>query len=872
MLGYVRHQRSLVPKGKRIPPSPSPSPPVTVVVTTSPDTSPTELFSEERLRQLMQSMFRDLMPASICTNPSSTAPPAVPDSATKYTEATGGLQSVTPFEAPMMESPGVVLPTTQVDLPPPPPPHHTVSVSVPFVDSSGLSNLGGHIISCVGLPINVSRGTGQLRVANVASVASVFSPGSLLFPFSDSGFASLSASSSRPFALPTPPPLSSSVALSSSSVSALASSSFSSSLPFSPSLPPPPSFPSQLTPLPSSSSFPSSSSASAALLPPPGFPPLPPPPGFAPLSPPLSSSSFPSASAFPSLSSSLPPRCVSFSAGVSPPVLSASSASSSFPPMDFASYQASMLSLSQDYQSLARWYSLSGGSDFRAYLSAFYPHLSSDASRDFSSGSSVFFSALRAVASSVPLPAVSSAPPPLPSVAQASSSQASAPPPLPAPVSAPSGGPVPPFSLPPVSQSGGGLYAVGAPQAPQSVPSSSSSFSAASPVLSVPHLVMPQAPLPASRPQGVSSFHLHASSLPAASLAWPVSSAPGVGSSPGVSLASGVHAVPPLHHPGFPAASALPPACSASLGSTAGLSGFTSTPAGSTFGFAGPAPPTGPPPAFHPLSGHSVPPSAPPLSEFDTGADDAFAPGFGDPNSSGAVAPDPGAPTPSPLSDSARAEVRRMYQYLVDLFPQSAGSSPAPLPPRALFEEFFAAAPSPHQPVFLSWFGRVQSTLSDADARILALLAFGRPESSLLPPRLSQYLVGGGSASGSAAQVNPSLLAMFERPLRPSLHLGLTLREASLLESSSRALSEAQSHAMWLLSGLLGFVRLQGFSPSDSQFFNTLSLRYPSVWPIKPLCLLLSRLLWVSRGVNFISLISLLTFRTLINALCLLLR
>ena len=44
---------------------------------------------------------------SLGTNHISTAPPAVPDSATKYTEATGGLQSDTPFEAPMMESPGV---------------------------------------------------------------------------------------------------------------------------------------------------------------------------------------------------------------------------------------------------------------------------------------------------------------------------------------------------------------------------------------------------------------------------------------------------------------------------------------------------------------------------------------------------------------------------------------------------------------------------------------------------------------------------------------------------------------------------------------------------------------------------------------------
>ena len=70
--------------------------------------------------------------------------------------------------------------------------------------------------------------------------------------------------------------------------------------------------------------------------------------------------------------------------------------------------------------------------------------------------------------------------------------------------------------------------------------------------------------------------------------------------------------------------------------------------------------------------------------------------------------------------------------------------------------------------------------------------------------------------------VNPSLLAMFEHPLRPSLHLGLAVREAEVLEASSRSLSESLSHAMWLLSGLLRFVRLQGFAPSDAALFNTL--------------------------------------------------
>ena len=104
----------------------------------------------------------------------------------------------------------------------------------------------------------------------------------------------------------------------------------------------------------------------------------------------------------------------------------------------------------------------------------------------------------------------------------------------------------------------------------------------------------------------------------------------------------------------------------------------------------------------------------------------------------------------------------------------------------------------------------------------MSLLASGRPESSLLPPRNAQYSVGGEASLGSAAPVNPSLLAMFERPLRPFLHLGLSIREAALLEASSRALSESLSHAMWLLSGFLGFVRLQGFSLSDALLFNTL--------------------------------------------------
>ena len=427
MLGYVKHQRSLVSKGKKPATTTSPSPSVTAVTTAPIGSFPSLSFSEDRIMQLMHSMFQDFSQSgSLSINQPSTAPPAVPDSATKNTEATGGLRSVTPVEAPSAESPGVVLLTIQEDIPPP----HTVSVCVSYVARSGVSNVGGSLSSGVSLTLSVSRGTDHLRVINVApsavvSVASALSPGSLLFPFSDSGFASLSAASfSRPLSLP-PPPLSSSSSFTSSS---MASASFLSSLPPPSSpLPPTPTFPSPLAP-PSFSSG-SSFSASAPLPPPLGFPPLTPS-----VSSPLPSSSLLSASSTPSFASSLPPACASFSAGQAGSLVVSSSSS-----LDFALYQASVLGLSQDYQYLARWYFQSGGSDFRAYLSAFYPHLSSDASCDFASGSSVFFWALHNVASSVPLPPLSLAALPLPSSSTAvTSSQPVAPLPSAPPFSAPS--------------------------------------------------------------------------------------------------------------------------------------------------------------------------------------------------------------------------------------------------------------------------------------------------------------------------------------------------------------------------------------------------------------------------------------------------
>ena len=174
------------------------------------------------------------------------------------------------------------------------------------------------------------------------------------------------------------------------------------------------------------------------------------------------------------------------------------------------------------------------------------------------------------------------------------------------------------------------------------------------------------------------------------------------------------------------------------------------------------------------------------------------------------------------VSDAARSEFHRMLSFIVDLFPQAAGSPSVAPPSRALFEDFFSSAvPSSSSPVFLNWFERVRSALSETDSLLSSFVASGRGD-FLLPSRSPLYAVHGDFALAGAAPVNSSLLALLDRKLKPSHHLGLSIREAAALEGSLRSQSEALSHSMWVLSGLLTFVRLQHFAPEDTVLFNSL--------------------------------------------------
>ena len=56
------------------------------------------------------------------------------------------------------------------------------------------------------------------------------------------------------------------------------------------------------------------------------------------------------------------------------------------------------------------------------------------------------------------------------------------------------------------------------------------------------------------------------------------------------------------------------------------------------------------------------------------------------------------------MPDSYCTAFRRMRSFILDLFSQAAGSPSVPPPPRALFEDFFAPASVPPQPIHLALF------------------------------------------------------------------------------------------------------------------------------------------------------------------------
>ena len=162
-----------------------------------------------------------------------------------------------------------------------------------------------------------------------------------------------------------------------------------------------------------------------------------------------------------------------------------------------------------------------------------------------------------------------------------------------------------------------------------------------------------------------------------------------------------------------------------------------------------------------------------------------------------------------------------MMEFIFDLFPQSRGEQVPSRTNRSFFETLFRQE-DPSTPAFprFNWFDRVHQSLTDADERLVHHIDSGRQDRFLLPRKKNIYAVSGNPSSGEAVPLNESVSDLIPNKTANSRHVSISLIETSALETLFRSQSESLSHAMWILTGLLGYVHQEGFAPRDPALFN----------------------------------------------------
>ena len=170
-----------------------------------------------------------------------------------------------------------------------------------------------------------------------------------------------------------------------------------------------------------------------------------------------------------------------------------------------------------------------------------------------------------------------------------------------------------------------------------------------------------------------------------------------------------------------------------------------------------------------------------------------------------------------------KKDFKKMIEYVVSLFPQAVAQNDPSAPPRAFFESIYNdERPSTPNPV-LKWFDRVMVELSRTDTRVAKYYPKrSRKFEHLIPKKREFVSVHENPSKGTALTVNKSLFPYFVGSVSSRRLVGFNLTETVAMETGFRSHTEDLSHTMWVLTGLIGLLRDEGFTPKDSDFFNKL--------------------------------------------------
>ena len=175
-------------------------------------------------------------------------------------------------------------------------------------------------------------------------------------------------------------------------------------------------------------------------------------------------------------------------------------------------------------------------------------------------------------------------------------------------------------------------------------------------------------------------------------------------------------------------------------------------------------------------------------------------------------------------SQGKPSEYRRMMEFITSMYPQALGDSGQAAKQRSLFETIFSQPPPTTSPTpSFVWFERLLSLFNESDDRLASQVKAGKASTRLLPGRKNIYSVSGNPSSGRSVPLNESLEVLLDRSPSLTRMLGMNIREGMKVESALRNHLEALSHTMWVLSGFVGFLKRDGYNPSDQTLFDAMT-------------------------------------------------
>ena len=174
----------------------------------------------------------------------------------------------------------------------------------------------------------------------------------------------------------------------------------------------------------------------------------------------------------------------------------------------------------------------------------------------------------------------------------------------------------------------------------------------------------------------------------------------------------------------------------------------------------------------------------------------------------------------SAAHDSAAAQ---LAELVYDFCPEAQPVSDSAPPPRCEFESLFDPSPissssRPHYRVY----PRVAAVESEVSDLAAALHRRSKPLSAVLPRKVRRYAVADQPHFAAPQLVNPSFSHLAGATAVGSKRWGfVTFAEMERLERLFWTQLEATSSSLWMMSGILAMLKLDGFTPSTPGLFNT---------------------------------------------------